>query len=243
MRTMGYSLPRKNHWRRWQWNRIVERLSMLRTKPRDAVVLYLAGQEDLDRKEALLRGFKPHNLIAVESDTETVRALRGKGVNVINAPLHEVALAWPEVHVIVADLCCGFDIRALRLVYALTHAITAKRTVLSVNLQRGRDPYLIKQQRIAESELGTAFPTLHRGKVFLEAINYGFGDNKRRVFSMCTNSYRSKGSLYFDSGVAVLDRCVPLEPRSPATAIARKVAAAKAIRTVKVKDVNSRRAA
>lgn len=60
----NYNFDEKNKWRIWNWNRIRERLTC---KPRDALVLYLAGPQDLDRAVAMRKGFDPLNMIAVEN--------------------------------------------------------------------------------------------------------------------------------------------------------------------------------
>jgi hypothetical protein len=73
---MNYKFGTKANWRRWQWNRIVERLAV---PVRDAVVVYLAGPEDLDRPVALSKGFRPDNLIAVDRDGDVVKQLRMNG--------------------------------------------------------------------------------------------------------------------------------------------------------------------
>ena len=40
----SYKFGNKNNWRRWQWNKIMERLNK---PPKDAVVVYLIGPCDI----------------------------------------------------------------------------------------------------------------------------------------------------------------------------------------------------
>lgn len=138
---MDYKFGNKNQWRRTWWNRITERLSV---KPAEAVVLYLAGTQDLDRAEALRRGFKDYNLIAIERQTSTVRALRDSGSLCIEGDLIDIINAFDpgrEAHVIIGDMTCGLE---LRLVHAVRPWINERssfrRAVFAFNMLRGRDP-------------------------------------------------------------------------------------------------------
>lgn len=108
MKIDGYKFGDKNNWRRWVWNRICERL----TKPRrDAVVVYLPGKEDLDRKVAVERGFSPYNLIAVDRSPSVVSIMKAKGALCIEGNLIDVLQCFKNtnvrVDVVLADLCCG----------------------------------------------------------------------------------------------------------------------------------------
>lgn len=134
-----YKNGAKNQWRRTAWNAIADGVQ----DRANALVLYLPGSTDLDRPEAMRRGFKPANLIAVERQPEVCELLRAEGATTICGSLTEVLEAWP-VHVpvrcVVADFQCGMtdDVRRFEQLCCL-HPALAQCTVL-VNLQRGRDP-------------------------------------------------------------------------------------------------------
>jgi len=108
MKIDGYKFGNKNNWRRWVWNRISERYR----KPKsEAIIVYLAGTEDLDRKIALEHGFKPYNMIAVDRDINVVEALRTKGALAIQGDLFEVLKGFSgtqcRINILIADICCG----------------------------------------------------------------------------------------------------------------------------------------
>jgi hypothetical protein len=127
----------KNHWRRTAWNRIADMAS-----PRDALVLYLPGSKDLDRPEAVRRGFKPANLIAVERDPSICAALRSVGTTTICGNLNDVLTDWPvdrSINVVVADFQCGLGNEAILLADIYANHPALANAVLLVNLQRGRD--------------------------------------------------------------------------------------------------------
>lgn len=136
---IDYKNGSKNHWRRTMWNVLSERVQ----DRKHATVLYLPGSRDLDRAEALRRGFRPWNLIAVETNNNVVRHLRARGVNTIRGSLIDVVSAWPtsqRLDVIVADLQCGMTTAALQTIYLWASSTQCANTVLAINLQRGRDP-------------------------------------------------------------------------------------------------------
>ncbi len=157
----SYDNATKQSWRCWAWNRICERLwaikrpgarmpkrdsAAFREVAKDATVLYLVGPNDRDRSEAIKRGFRNANLLAVDIDSENVASVRSAGNIAITGDLATVILDWPvdwPLDVIVADLCCGLTESA----YDVMRAIIAhrgapgevRRLVCAVNLQRGRD--------------------------------------------------------------------------------------------------------
>lgn len=134
----NYAFGLKNQWRREVHNRIVERLSV---KPSDALVLYLAGPKDLDRVEFLRRGYKEHNLIAIERDADTARNLRTGGRLVLNGALGDFVKTWRKtpVHVVFADLCCGIEVSVIQIVDRLIKNECFAGCVCAFNLLRGRD--------------------------------------------------------------------------------------------------------
>lgn len=222
MKTSGYRAnQRKNHWRRWQWNRIVERLAMIGIKPRDAVVLYLAAEDDADRAEALRRGFSFHNLIAVDHSEAVVSKLRAEGKTAVCCELREAILAWPEANVVVADFCCGLHFEAVNFLRSV--ACAAGERVLSVNLLRGRD----KLSGEVSKAIGETF---HRG-VGCVAIYSGLAADANEALKWMIPAYHSynSGKTKFDSAVFLAaGGCRGIYPEQETV---RKIAAAKAIRT------------
>lgn len=73
----------KNQWRRTLWNAIADATP----DRRNELVLYLPGSKDLDRPEAVRRGFLPANMIAVERSPAVASELRQRGVTVIQSDL------------------------------------------------------------------------------------------------------------------------------------------------------------
>jgi hypothetical protein len=135
---MNYKYGNKNNWRRWYWNKIRERVN----NPRDAIVLYLAGEADLDRDVALAKGFKNKNLIAVENRRSVLAALRAKCVLTIDSDLCDVITDWPldkPVQVVVGDFCGGLTLSRLK---KLKHCWLRPQfhdAVFCFNFLRGRD--------------------------------------------------------------------------------------------------------
>lgn len=133
---MDYNFGQKNHWRRWLHNRIAERL---RVPAREAVVLYLAGDQDLDRAEFLRRGYRPDNLIAVDTDAAVVAALRRRGVIAVQGEIETVARLWTRrLDVVLADFTGPLsDTRFKALM--LNFLPPEQSAVWAVNLLRGRE--------------------------------------------------------------------------------------------------------
>lgn len=140
-----YSSQPKLEWRGWVWNRLQERIhGSLRR--RDAVILYLVGPQDLDREVAIKKGFSNHNLIAVDLDQKYVNRVRKAGNLAICGRLEDIVAAWPDdfpLDGIVADFTCGLDKSLLEFQASLfaSNAVQMGKTVIAVNLQRGRDPH------------------------------------------------------------------------------------------------------
>ena len=132
-----YKNGNKNQWRRTAWNLLTEK-----TKDRaNAVVLYLPGSTDLDRPEALRRGFKFNNLIAVERDAKVAAVLRQRGVPTIQGDLMSVLKErkLPRVDIVIADLVSGFDTTAGNLIGAWLLAYPD--ATFLINVQRGHDKF------------------------------------------------------------------------------------------------------
>jgi len=136
--SLNYKFGTKNHWRRTIWNRIVERLFV---PAKDAVVLYLAGEQDLDRTIAVAKGFQSHNLIAIDRSKRVVKMLRNNGTLALHGNLIEVIGEWQnlKVDVVFADCCSGVSPEVAFLAIKLGTAESFKDSVLAFNLMRGRD--------------------------------------------------------------------------------------------------------
>lgn len=136
-----YSYGQKKVWRRWCWNRVCEKVGPHR---KDKTVIYLAGPEDYDRREALQRGFKNRNIIAIDLSDENISTVRKQGGYGICDDLYHILLMWPEewkIDVLIADFCQGISDHAGRLIHALNHCGSINHeTVIWINLLRGRDP-------------------------------------------------------------------------------------------------------
>lgn len=136
---IDYKYGQKNHWRRQVWNQIRE---WTPRHPKDSVVLYLAGDADLDRPVAISKGFKPANLIAVERDRKVVQSLRQRRVTVIPENLVDVLDEWPtspNIDVLFADLVSGFDREAMAAMWSWVGSPVFNRSVLALNVMAGRE--------------------------------------------------------------------------------------------------------
>lgn len=137
---MNYAFSQKNHWRNRVWNQIFDRV---KCHPRDAVVLYLAAEQDLDRATALRKGFRNENLIAIDRDRAAVEKIRASGNLAIHGSFDEVCVAWPNhtpVAALIADFTCGLEpsVGAAFSIILLQKAFSTSTFV--VNMLRGRDP-------------------------------------------------------------------------------------------------------
>jgi hypothetical protein len=168
---MNYKFGTKANWRRWQWNRIVERLAV---PVRDAVVVYLAGPEDLDRPVALSKGFKPDNLIAVDRDGDVVKQLRMNGTLSVCATIEDVVMSFPvdrSADVVIADYCGGLSQSRANMIYRMIHSPNFSKTVWSFNLLRGRDG-TFNDGRALMLELSDGNIPKHRGILIVNAVAY-----------------------------------------------------------------------
>lgn len=134
-----YKFGRKNNWRRSVWNEISSRVP----NRRDALVIYLAGAQDLDRAVACSKGFRSENLIAVDQDKSVVSHLRSGGKIAIQGNLLHVVACWPQscpISVLFADLCCGLTDQTARLLECVAGSPgLSTDAVVMMNLQRGRE--------------------------------------------------------------------------------------------------------
>lgn len=169
-----YKFGPKNNWRRWLWNRIIERLSV---PPKDATVLYLAGEADRDRDEALRRGFQPNNLIAVERDQSVIAKLRAKGVLVVDADFVDCLRHWPQdrsLSVIIGDFCCGLTKSLWCELPAACFYPQANGAVCAFNFMRGRDGHIkgdaAEFRKTIDESWHLSQGPKHRANMFFTAI-------------------------------------------------------------------------
>lgn len=148
------------------WNRIVERLSV---PVQDAVVLYLAGLSDLDRSIACQKGFRHENMIAVERDRKTHRALRNTGVLAIRGDMLDVVSKWrnQNVHVVFADLCCGVTKDTMFIPMCLAVMPEFQNSVCAFNLMRGRENF-------HDPEFKRLLYGMHRGEFIYESTAFQY---------------------------------------------------------------------
>jgi hypothetical protein len=238
-----YRFGTKAQWRRTAWNRIVERLIV---HPRDAVVLYLAGEQDLDREVALRKGFRANNLIAVERDSRVVSVLRANGVLTISGNIVEIVRAWPrerKVNVIFADLCD--DIRSTNgpLLGGLINAAFAG-AVIAVNFMRGRSKQAGDLVKLNTATFGEEMK--HRGFAFsalyAEILRRwcGFNDDDIKAAAPLINphmlSYKSSAGMLFDSVVFTNIATDDGTDSEKGNVLRRKIAATLAHQTMREKQ-------
>lgn len=154
----SYHSVRKEHYRNWVWNRLAERVKTRR----DAKVLYLVGPEDIDREVARKRGFKSHNLFAVDVSGKAVGNVRGAGGIAIQEEVENVLMTWPDhVDVVYLDTCDCFTGAKLLLLMCNRAKCVNGETVIAINCMRGREADRYDHLREICKEHG--WDTKHRG--------------------------------------------------------------------------------
>ena len=163
---MDYSYGSKKQWRRWCWNRAAERIA----DRKNALVLFLAGENAHDIEAAERKGFWRRNMIAIEKDPATVKKLRALGLLVIEGDLMKVLFCWPperKIDLVFADFCCGLNYSVSRDVPRAYSLRSCMNAVWIVNMLRGRDA--------DSNDLRRSFSecfemnTKHRGEVLFTA--------------------------------------------------------------------------
>lgn len=159
---MNYQYGNKRNWRRWMWNRIADRTE----DRRNALVLFLAGEDAHDIAAAELKGFQRKNMIAVERDKATLQKLRDSGVLTIEGDLCDVLLSWPQtrsVDVVVADFCCGLEMSILQALHQAPMMRPLLNAAMAFNFLRGRDP---STNAIRSGLAGSGISTKNRAETF-----------------------------------------------------------------------------
>lgn len=132
----NYKTGTKNNWRHQCWNEISRRVK----NKRNATVLYLAAEQDLDRSVAIRRGFQANNLIAVDMRQSVVDQLRDKSKIAVQGRIEHIACAWADVDVVYADFCCGLTKDAMRSIEMMCMLPFIKNEcVFLFNFMRGRE--------------------------------------------------------------------------------------------------------
>lgn len=187
---VDYDNGQKNNWRRMVWNRIAEHA----TNRYDSVILYLPGENNYDYHEAVARNFKPHCLVAVERDRRIVSNLRDAGQLTIHSDLWSVMKSWPArvpVAAVIADLQCPLGPYPVRVVGAWSLFAAFNKSLLVLNLQRGR-------------EHASAKPLLEDMKQILD------GD-KHRVHQVMYQHCMSTACSSRENEVEMLGHCAKVE--------------------------------
>jgi hypothetical protein len=159
------------------WNAVIARLPV---RPREALVLYLAGREDLDRVVLVGKGFHPHNLIAIERDASTVRALRQKGVLTVEGEFIEAVRAVSsrrDVQVVAGDFgCAPYNAEFIAGLVQLFLNPSLRESVFVFNFLRGRDSATndLRARALARHGpdffLATTELEKHRGRFFMDLL-------------------------------------------------------------------------
>lgn len=179
------------------WNQVKARLSV---PARDAVVLYLAAEQDEDRDIAVSKGFRAHNMIAVDKSPAIVRQLRADGKLALDADVHGLLATWsPDraVHVVALDYCCGLTAAVRLSMPHLTMMPHLADAVFMVNMLRGRDPATNEDR--ASTAKWSNVNAKHRGQVLfsmlLEAWSIGIcgGLSLNDLGEICRNDASLNG--------------------------------------------------
>lgn len=173
-----YRFGTKDHWRRWMWNRIADRLLV---PPKSATAIYFAGNGDHDRREAIRRGFHGGNLISIERDEPTARSLRARGVTVIPGDALEILAAWPPgrpCNVLALDFCSGVYVDRVFEIGGILTNPAFDGAVLAANFLRGRDDIQRHFPKLHAPGAPIRFPETidekHRGAKFALGLSFRF---------------------------------------------------------------------
>lgn len=246
----NYDFGNKNQWRRWKWNRIHELLTASGVKPRDAVVLYLAGKENLDVEVAQRHGFRQCNMIACDTNKDVVSQLRARGVICVNMDIFEAAKQWgdnPKIDVIDADLCRGLMGGEMLHATTLPFGVGLGGCVLSINMLKGRDSasnrvrYLLACNNRAEAFFSTMHYSITHGiklKGYEQTLPTSSADMERRKGSVSEwilagyyqYEYKSSNQV-MQSGVGYIPASANINFVLPVNPF---LSAAKAVRTTRL---------
>lgn len=254
------AIPNKRQWRRWVWNRARDLL--LERRPGEANVVGLFGADGLDVEYAEEKGFDRRRMISIEANREAVSVARRRSqINTIRGELSAVLRAWPDetvdggIHVLIADLCGGLSTHGMKVCRALLSSRGINENcVVVVNLLRGRDQVGARWVYGLDATVGgldqSIAPRKHRGMWFyllamklrdasLAALADEAGCSSsavaqalERVERPSTFTYRS-GNLVYDSIAFRLASQFHGHPPVGSHGVRRRIAAAKAVRTMR----------
>ncbi len=177
----SYNYGSKRQWRKWVWNRIVERLDI---SPRVARGFYLLGPDNEDYKIAKQKKFRPANLIGIDMNKKAVISARKQGCIAIQGDISDIICNWGErIDFVNADFCCGLTKQFYRFMGSLMDAKSiSDKTVIALNLLRGRDGFssgVLENAKIGKNEFERKFGRLP--KFIEQKMNEKMGNvNKHR---------------------------------------------------------------
>lgn len=188
----NFDFGRKRAWRKWEWNRIEELYykDTPKKRKRDAVILYLVGPNDFDRKIAIQKGFSNNNIIAVDCCNDNIESVRrSKNLGIIGK-LNDVIRAWggrEKIDIIVADFCCDFNKSIFAFIQDLVDLPCFNyNTVVSVNLSRGM-PGSKSEMVFNDIEFMKRKTGSHRGKMIIALYAKLVNNYKLRFAALCGN--------------------------------------------------------
>lgn len=158
----NYDYGIKRNWRRWAWNQLNPEL--------DGVVLYLCGPDDYDREIALKKGFKNHNLIAIDINKKNINNVRKNGGIGICGEIGNIIHHWnsrPKITGIIADLCCGLTANVSPIYMSIMESKGFDENCrIVINFLRGRE-HGLAIDAVSWAKDMFVCDTKHRGILFL----------------------------------------------------------------------------
>lgn len=209
---------------------------------KDAVCMFLAGEETLDAKEAVHSGFSKHNLVAVDLSSKAVLSARNKGILAIKADIIDTILCWgsPNIDVLALDFTHGVTRDLYNKIVSIIYSGSLSNfATIYINLQRGRDIIRrghsgwIERNRYVASLVGRAYQIAHEIHDFKN-----FSD----MLSLKAIEYRDTvcmDGLVFD----YIPVCTGIKPKPVDQSVIYKTRAAKALRTQKLNRLIQKKAA
>lgn len=210
--SFNYKFGTKNNWRRWAWNRLAP-------ASKDDVVLYLAGERDLDRAVAIEKGFDPRNLIAIEQDPNVVASLRRRGVNCIHGDFQQVVRSWGgrNVSVVFGDFCSGIPKDFHITLGRMSASPCFADTVCAWNLMRGRESWHARSEQMTaffQSEVfgkhrGEIVVNMHRGafEYVCDAFVPRFWEREAQLLDLYNDCHKAQLHTYRSSSGQIFDSC------------------------------------
>lgn len=141
---------------------------------KDLTIMYLPGEQDIDRDIAKRKGFNVKNMIAVDRDTKVVSKFKNDKKLIIEGDIGDIIYNYKnskKIDIIIADLYHGATFNLLKLIYQIiTSNALNNESIIAFNLLRGRDNY-IKSDFIKNLDVNVK----HRGEIatglFIRILN------------------------------------------------------------------------